>query len=129
MRNPPYMHACGAYPHYLSIETGTIPYEKLLYSSTNTEGGGLDIASGVFTSSWPGSYTVTWSLMAGNDAGETHTSIFLQQNGHITILESEHYTDYTGPSGVVQEQGGRTLVLHLDQGDTLQLWCQDCSGG
>merc|ERR1711872_772016 len=50
MRNPPYMHACGAYNYYLlSIYHATINYTTLLYSSTNTEGGGLDIASGVFT--------------------------------------------------------------------------------
>ena len=57
MRNPPYMHACGAHYDYQSIKSATIPYSTLLYSSTNTEGGGLDIDSSVFTSSWPGSYT------------------------------------------------------------------------
>merc|ERR1711892_262933 len=63
IRNPPFIHSCG-YQYRTSITFQTIPYDSLLYSSTNTEGGGLDIATGVFTSPWPGSYTVTWSLTA-----------------------------------------------------------------
>jgi len=126
LRNPPYMHACGAHSDGLSIKSATIPYSTLLYSSTNKPGGGLDIASGVFTSSYPGSYTVTWSLIAGDDAGDNIVVIYLQHNGQ-NIEESEHFSEYTGPSGWVYEQGGRTMVLHLDQGDTLELHCQDCT--
>merc|ERR1711892_1547572 len=58
IRNPPFIHSCG-YKSSTTITSQTIPYSILLYSSTNTEGGGLDIATGVFTSPWPGSYTVT----------------------------------------------------------------------
>ena len=103
MRNPPYMHACG-YQDYTYINSATIPFSTLLYSSTNTEGGGLDIASGVFTSSWPGSYTVTWALQASDDAGDHVVSIYLQHNGE-NIVESLHQSVYTGPSGVVYDQG------------------------
>ena len=42
---------------------------------------------------------------------------------HLT----QHYSIYTGSSGQIREQGGRTLVLHLDRGDTLDLYCIDCS--
>merc|ERR1719187_2453937 len=80
MRNPPYMHACG-YKEYTNIYQDTIRYSTLLYSSTNTEGGGLDIASGVFTSSWAGSYTVSLGLIAQDDAGEHTVDIYLQHNG------------------------------------------------
>merc|ERR1719481_1030561 len=126
MRNPPYMHACGAHYYYLDIKSATIPYTTLLYSSTNKPGGGLDIASGVFTSSHPGSYTVTWALQAIVDAVDDAVYIYLQHNGQ-NIGESRHLSYYSGPSGQVEEQGGRTMVLHLDQGDTLQLYCQDCT--
>ena len=97
------MHACGYQYSYSSL-TGIITYSTLLYSSTNTEGGGLDIASGVFTSSYPGSYTVTWSLYADNDAGEHYVAIYLQHNGQ-NIDESEHRSYYGGPSGYVRDQG------------------------
>merc|ERR1711862_519410 len=40
---PPYIHSCGSHYDLLSASSGTIPYTSLLYSSTNTEGGGLDI--------------------------------------------------------------------------------------
>merc|ERR1711872_547174 len=99
MRNPPYMHACG-YQDYTYINSATIPYSTLLYSSTNTEGGGLDIASGVFTSSHPGSYTVTWALMAEDVAWDPGVHIYLQHNGQ-NIKESFHDSYYTGPSGQV----------------------------
>merc|ERR1712142_1143666 len=128
MRNTPYMHACGAHIDKLNMKSTTIPYYTLLYSSTNTEGGGLDIASGVFTSSYPGSYTVTWALHPYNDAGDHYVSIYLQHNGQ-NIDESHHLSYYSGPgpNSQVWDQGGRTLVLHLDQGDTLQLYCEDCT--
>merc|ERR1711892_1053928 len=126
IRNPPFIHSCGSHYEYLSITSQTIPYNNLLYSSTNTEGGGLDIARGVFTSPLAGSYTVTWSLAADDDAGDHSVVIYLRQNGQ-KIEESRHYSDYSGPSGQATNQGGRTLVLHLDMGDTLDLYCDNCS--
>merc|ERR1719347_622850 len=129
MKNTPYMHACGAHIDKLNMKSAIIPYSTLLYSSTNTEGGGLDIASGVFTSSWSGSYTVSLGLIAQDDAGEHTVDIYLQHNGE-NIDESRHYSYYNEvSSGRVGDVGGRSLVLHLDQGDTLQLFCADCSAG
>merc|ERR1711892_154200 len=125
IRNPPFIHSCG-HRYSTSITAQTIPYDSLLYSSTNTEGGGLDIATGVFTSPWPGSYTVTWSLTADDGYTDSLVRIYLRQNGQ-KITESVHYSYYSGPSGYVRDQGGRTLVLHLDMGDTLDLYCADCS--
>merc|ERR1712212_979139 len=48
LKAPPYIHACGSHIGSLNASSGTIPYTSLLYSSTNTEGGGLDITTGVF---------------------------------------------------------------------------------
>merc|ERR1712183_740851 len=104
MTSLPHMHACGAHYYSLFISSAIIPYSTLLYSSTNTEGGGPDITSGVFTSSWPGSYTVTWGLHASDTAGDLNVIIFLQYNGH-NIDESRHESVYTGSSGVVADQG------------------------
>merc|ERR1712083_748764 len=102
---------------FLSDSSGTIPYTSLLYSSTNTEGGGLDIITGVFTAPSGGSYTVSWDTTAVLDNGEI-VLIYLQKNGE-EIEESRHNSYYTGSNRVV-EQGGRTLVVHLDLGYTLQ---------
>merc|ERR1712098_665850 len=122
IRNPPYMHVCGAHYRSVSLVSKTITYSSLLYSSTNTDGGGLDLQSGVFTSSWPGSYTVTWSMNADIEHGEKMVKVILQRNGK-EITESKHMSYYSGSSGGIYDQGGRTIVLLLDMGDTLQLYC------
>merc|ERR1711892_976926 len=112
LREPPFIHSCG-YQYSTHVTSQTIHYSSLLYSSTNTEGGGLDIATGVFTSPWPGSYTFTWSLYADDDDTDSPVQIYLRQNGQ-TIDESLHHSYYTGPSGRLEDQGGRTLVLYLE---------------
>merc|ERR1712013_441513 len=127
LRNPPYINSCGSYSGYLSGNHMTIPYTSLLYSSTNTEGGGLDISTGVFTAPHGGSYTVYWDTLAAVDGGE-YVRIFLQKNGEY-IEESKHLSSYTGPSGKVQDQGGRTIMVYLGVGDTLQLYRSDGAGG
>merc|ERR1712013_907133 len=126
LKAPPYIHSCG-YNYYLSgTSTGTIPYTSLLYSSTNTEGGGLDISAGVFTAPHGGSYTVYWDTSAWLDSYE-HVEIYLQKNGK-NIAESEHYSEYSGPSGHVRDEGGRTIIVYLGVGDTLQLYRDAGSG-
>ena len=55
---------CG-YQGYVSFPS-TITYDSMFYSRTNQPTGGLDLATGVFTSPFPGTYTVTHSLYAGN---------------------------------------------------------------
>ena len=61
IKNPPYFHACGSNNVHPIINQQTIPY--------NTEGGGLDISTGIFVSPYPRSYSVTWSLRAGDIPG------------------------------------------------------------
>ena len=128
LKDPPWTFACGAQYYAFDTNTQTISYTTLLYSSTNVAGAGLDISTGVFTAGHPGSYTATWNLMADNDAGEHIVDIYLRMNRKI-IAESRYTSVYTGPSGYATDQGGRTLVLHLDRGDTLDLYCEDCSAG
>ena len=82
VKEPPFIHACGSHnTSGLSIQSGTIPYSRLLYSSTNQETGGLDTETGVFTAPHPGSYTVTWSTLADNDAEDHSVYIYLYKNG------------------------------------------------
>ena len=112
----------------LSTTRQAISYSNLLYSSCNDGGAGLNINSGQFISGVAGSYTVTWSLRAINDAGDHSVHINLRKNGQ-NIDESLHYSRYTGPSGYAYDQGGRTLIVHLDRGDTMDLFCNECSAG
>jgi septal ring factor EnvC (AmiA/AmiB activator) len=96
LKEPPFFHACG-YQDGASTNRNTIPYSSLLYSSTNTEGGGLDVSTGIFSSPYPGSWTVTWSLRANDDAGDSHVEIYLRKNAE-NIDESRHYSWYSGSS-------------------------------
>merc|ERR1712215_80034 len=49
LRSPPHLHVCGgSYAIWIDSDPQIINYSTPLYSSTNTEGGGLDISTGVF---------------------------------------------------------------------------------
>ena len=107
LRDAPYLHQCG-----YSLDAGqgskfTITFDNLFYSSTNTEGGGLDIMTGVFTSPWPGTYTVSWGLYAEDNLGEDYVYIYLYKNGKV-VQESLHVSIVGGNSYfAVVEQGTR----------------------
>ena len=128
LKNPPSTFSCGYHTGYEYFVSNVISYTSLSYSSSNVEGSGLDISSGIFTSGHPGTYTATWSLASINDAGDHYVQIHLRKNGSM-IQESRHVSYYTGSSGKTDDQGGRTLILHLERGDTLDLYCDNCSAG
>jgi len=132
LKNPPHYHIC-VYQHFTSVRSSNVQFQKELYSDCNMCDGeegnspaNFDLASGVYTNGWPGTYTVTWDLWAGDDHGEPWVEIYLQKNG-VNIEESYHASVYTGSSGYVDDQGGRTMILRMESGDTLSLRCQDCS--
>ena len=68
-------------------------------------------------------------MNAHDDETDDRVVIYLRKN-RGDIEESRHESFYVarnGGSGRIDEQGGRTIILHLDKGDTLDLYCQDCS--
>ena len=129
LKNPPMTFACATHyadQHLHSISGKTIPYTNLLYSATNVESV-LDIAEGTFTAGHPGSYTATWALRADlGYKGTTQLRIYLRKNKEI-IEESRQFTWYTGPN-LSYDTVGRTLIVHLDKGDTLDLYSDVCTG-
>ena len=88
LKDIPYMYMCGFQTQVQQTETQTINYNQLFFSSTNTEDGGLDIATGVFTAPTPGTYTVTWSLTANAYQGFPWIDVFLRHNGEKIV---HHY--------------------------------------
>merc|ERR1712242_180293 len=128
IQNLPYINVCG-YQRETDITSWNIIYDKLLLSSTNTVGGGLDISTGIFTAPTPGDYHVSWDLRSSNSNGDEWVEIYLHHNKQ-RISESKHnsnYWIYKEARGYVDDQGGRTMMLHLAKGDTVNLFCQDCS--
>merc|ERR1712025_700006 len=120
-RDPPESFYCGFEVHfYHDSVPATIPYGSLVYERSNQPTGGLDISTGVFSSPYPGTYLVTWSLHAFNSHGES-VSVYLRKNG-AQINESVHISSFElSEVGHVKDQGGRTMFVHLDLGETLDL--------
>ena len=78
--------------------------------------------------------------------GENMVVIYIRKNGS-KISQSRHESYYGGPSGYAADNGGRTIVsisimyrycifilififyqiFHLAKGETVDLFCQDCS--
>merc|ERR1711915_803353 len=132
LKNPPYYHIC-VYQQNTDVTKSNVQFSKELYLDCNMCDGeegnspaNFNLASGVYTNGWPGTYTVTWDLQADDDHGYSYVSIYLRKSD-VLIEESHHYSRYTGSSGKVAEQGGRTMILRMETGDTLSLWCENCS--
>ena len=121
----PSAHFCASHSSGISITSEIVPYTKLLYASTNLNIGGLNIVSGIFEAGHGGAYSVSWSLVEQNDVSDSYVAIYLRKNQQ-KIEESEHFSQFKGNSGRVDDFGGRTLILHLDQGDTIDLFCASC---
>ena len=87
-----------------------ITYNTLLYSATNTEGGGLDISTGVFTAPHGGSYTVYWDTSAWMNDDHTVNVIEIDlQKKEEAILETAHYSS-NGGNDRASDQGNKLLL-------------------
>jgi len=120
LREPPESFACG-YQNQWFATHATVTYDSIFYERSNQPTGGLDIGSGVFTAPYPGTYTVTWTLWASNENGD-FVFLYLFRNGDI-IDEPLHRTSLESISqpGYRMDQGGSTLIMHLDMGEEISL--------
>lgn len=126
MRDPPIVYYCGFNTVYDS-NSHVVPYSSpIFYSYSNQETGGLEPSTGIFTAPVSGTFRVTYSNVAQTDPGKHDVEIYIQKNG-ASIPESYQYSRYTGPSGGVRSGGGLSMLLHLDLGETVALYCDDCS--
>merc|ERR1711935_697907 len=80
LRDPPSIFYCG-YQDYTYATKSVITFDRLSYFRNNQPTGGLDPVTGVFTSPYPGSYSVSWSLFANNTARDHTVNIPLYKNG------------------------------------------------
>merc|ERR1711970_802548 len=106
-----------------------VTFESMFYERTNswTQEGGLELSSGRYTASYPGTYSFTYSLHVGSHF-KSDINIYLRLNGE-NIAESYHESGSYDGVGWYRDQGGRTLVTHLTRGDYVELYCQDCGAG
>jgi len=118
LRNPPFYHMCAYQDGVVSSSsTNVITYDKILYlSSYRCDEADVNLGTGVFTAGFPGTYTVTWALIADNDV---NNHIYLSKNGER--IDESHQESASSGSTWNFNLGVRTLLLHLDTGDTLDL--------
>merc|ERR1719411_84821 len=64
---------------------------------------------GTYIAPFSGTYIATYSMYASERAGEHMLSLSLRNNGTV-IPESKHISKYGGSSGLMDDQGGRTLI-------------------
>merc|ERR1711970_829955 len=118
-----YVMTC-AYKYAWTTPSATITYDYLVsdYKNSDDVNGGdgiMDIASGVYTVIKPaGHYTVTFSGLANMLSGRS-VNLYLYHNG--TQVKETFWDSYNSGSneGWIQEQGSRTVTLHLNPMDTL----------
>jgi len=104
------------------IANATITYDSLLSDWSNEAGEGImDINTGVYTLLRPGGfYRVTYSGFIGMNPGD-QVYVDLHHNGE-RVKGGDWYSQAQGDSTwIMSEQGSRSLVIHMDMGDTLEL--------
>ena len=133
LTNPPFFHSCLYQDEYHTAGSPVIDYDKIMYLSSNRcEDADIDLNSGVFTAGWPGTYTVTVDLMFY----EFESNLYFRKNGakiEESFLSSYNVYDFDqGKNNFTTFilnfiKGGRTILLHLDTGDQIDIYCENCS--
>merc|ERR1712150_468892 len=83
--------------------------------------GGFDVRTGFFRAGYPGTWRISVSMRSALNVGET-SIVYIYHNGQ-KIEDSRFFTRvwYTASGSVVDSMGSRTLLIHLDTGDTVSL--------
>merc|ERR1711915_427036 len=127
LRNPPFYHL-SVYQDKTTATSSVMTFDKTLYMECNfCDDADFNLNTGVYTNGWPGTYTVSWNSWIRAD--HMHGSIIhLHKNGQ-RIEEAIQMLHFSNDNGWMHEQGGRTMLMRMDTGDTLSLYCDNCNGG
>lgn len=117
VRDLPYVSICG-YQGVWYDQDATITYSKLISDYKNDDSY-LTPETGVFYARTSGYYTITFSGVSTLEPGQEVT-VYLYRN-NIEIFESAWLSAAQHTSGRVDDQGSRSLILHLNAGDYLNL--------
>merc|ERR1711990_1148247 len=125
LKELPYLMVCAFQNDWRSPDS-VVPYDRITteYNNANQPGGGdgsMDIKTGVFTVITSGYYVITYSASARVRPGEA-TDMYINRNGEL-IEESRWLTMMAsdGSAAYIDDQGSRTVFLHLVAGDTIDL--------
>eukprot|EP00092_Neocalanus_flemingeri_P056340 GFUD01066767.1.p1 GENE.GFUD01066767.1~~GFUD01066767.1.p1 ORF type:complete len:153 (-),score=27.67 GFUD01066767.1:101-559(-) len=114
---------CSVSKGWITTVQGPVTYDTVPLSSGP---GCISSSTGEYSAPNDGIYTLTYSLQANNNEGENGVAVWMRRNQR-QLIGTAHYSIYTGPSGYVDDQGGRTMLVQLTAGDKVDVYCQDCS--
>jgi len=135
LRDLPYVMVCS-YQDYWDTDSSTITYDSILseYNNADKPDGGdgkMDITTGQFTCLTSGYYTINYSGRARVHSGEA-VYVYIYHNGEK--VEESQWNSYIGVFGAtvtgvtMDDQGSKTVILHLAVGDTVELKTGTCDG-
>jgi len=121
-----------AFKGYLSGTGIIIKYDSMLTDINSFPSGGLDISTGVFTVPASGLYQITYAVVTVVSQNDDRVNIYINVDnkslGHPSSILKITYSASQSPlSGNSYDTGSRTLLLHLNHGQTVNIFCQDCS--
>merc|ERR1711915_875653 len=129
LKNAPFYHLC-VYQRSTSAKSSVMTFEKQLYMECNLcDDADFNLNTGVYTNGWPGTYTVSWNSWVMAYHGTNGARIYLRKNGQIINEAIQHSYFSRDNGGYMEEQGGRTMLIRMDAGNILDLFCYDCSNG
>ena len=101
-------------------DTSIITFDEMTIATTNLDGTGLDLDTGVFSAGQSGTWSVAYSFTSTVwDKGEVNY-IDLFKNDE-NIMTAGAGTRYEANSDYFATTIGRTIYIHLDKGDILYL--------
>jgi len=124
----PYLHQCSFHTRASFVDS-ILSYECLFYDVTN-QPTGLAWETGVFTCPYPGTYTVTWGLNSEDGTDDPGVEIWLRKNEE-QMNPSFHQSYFKQDEslaqvGLADDMGEKTILVGLEAGDTLDLFCTNC---
>jgi len=127
-----------AFKNSWNTQYSTITYDKILTEHYSGGGEGqMDLNSGIYTVLGPaGTYSISFNVMSVLTIGSSpdHYSITMLHL-HLNskpVTESQWFNLWEEPAddvGSARQTGGRTMMLHLDLGDTLEINAKDLRAG
>ena len=118
--NPPFGVFCAkSWEGGRDGDTSIITYDEMSHVSTNLDGPGLDLDTGVFTAGHNGTWSVSFHFRSTTSEHLDGNSIHLAKNGkNIWVFAGiRHVADID----YLELDIGRTTYTHLDKGDALYL--------
>merc|ERR1711992_93474 len=124
----PYLHQCSFHSRASFVDS-ILSYECLFYDVTN-QPTGLAWETGVFTCPYSGTYTVTWALNSEDGTDDPSVETWLRKNEE-QMNPSFHQSYFRQDEslaqvGLADDMGEKTMLVGLEAGDTLDLFCVNC---